>query len=173
MNKLHPYAVLNKILQWLWLALGGAGLFFWGVGTLGIALDEYLRDTATIVIGGIFTVLSGLLFWRGLRRRKLARAYRGYRRHFAGMSYGTFRELAQIMGCKEDEVPGLIEQMLRRGMIYGVGVDEAGRQVVLLSGASAPEELRYVTCTRCGGTSQIPVGGFGICDYCGSPLETE
>lgn len=204
MKRFPLYMIFNKILQWLWLLYGGAGTLFWGLGGIGILIDDGMAELGTVLIAFAMAAFYGWLFSRGLRRRRLAKVYRICREILPAKPYTTVAELAQITAIQPDKLRQALRKLIRRKLLPGYQFNEGTGELILLCGATPPvvretpvvqelpvmpelpampempiaaiEESREMigkTCPSCGGTTQIPRGGYGLCDYCGSPLEDD
>lgn len=181
-KKHSAYMILNRVLQWLWLILGALGLLFWGVGTLGVAMDVQLYGLDTVIAGAVLAALSGWMFVRGLARGRLAKSCRMATRILERKPGCTVEEMAAVIGMKPEKLRCDLRRLTKHNVLPGYMMNAQNGELMLLAHASpvsaaiAQADALYleamsrgVRCGSCGATSART--DSGRCEYCGSALD--
>lgn len=91
---------------------------------------------------------------------------------------GSTLSLAQVLHRPEAEIFTDLDKLLYHKFFKNAVLDRVNRQLVL-TGLQCPQrqenaqilvETVTVTCSACGGVTEIPVQGKGKCQYCGFQL---
>jgi len=95
---------------------------------------------------------------------------RRYRAILAGVESMPIQQLADITNSRPSRVRDDIQGMIDSEMITDFYLDRGADQVVSRKYVPKSSYKTVVTCSGCGGNSEVIVGITKSCSYCGQPL---
>lgn len=179
--------ILMGIVSKIQMILGALIAAFFGLGLIG-CLSQKTEVSVTIAIL-LFLALGVWLILRGVKKDRLVKLFQRYVALLSGDSERSLDSLAGALGVSVDAVRDNVERMIKQGLMPNAYINRdtnclvfAGR-VPAGQAASRPAAApggqggnpggtgyRTVVCKGCGAANQIPVGGTGECEFCGSRL---
>ncbi len=178
MKNYPAYMMLNKVLQWLWLILGGQGIVLWTMGCLGVAMNLEDYDVSTLVVGLVLLGLALWMFRRGLARKQLAKTYRMATAMLSENSDCTVEEMASVMGMKPAKLRIDLRRLVKHRLLPGYILNEGTGELMLMAHAAPAGTMAIASvpmiplrCPSCGGTTMVEEGSNARCEYCGNPLD--
>lgn len=157
-----------KTVVTLWGIVFFASLIFVLAGGVGIP---------TGIIALVFIGIFQNTYNQSKKKYDLIQSYKLYYEKLVGKSRVSVDELAALVWQETGVVQKNLEEMIRLGYISKVlssgshgriaYIHDTAIQIV----ADADKTLVAVTCSACGGITQIPADSTGTCDYCGSKIE--
>jgi len=146
-------------------------------------LSMFIIAIGGSAIGGVIFSLTFIVIYSSIsdqskKKFDLIQTYKLYGVRLSGRSIVNIHELATLVMKPDDEVKKNIEEMIRLGYISRVVSDDQYERIAYIGytgvqlQARPQKPLVAVTCSACGGITQIPAGTRGICDYCDSEIRS-
>jgi len=144
--------------------------WLWWQETTEIPLSERLPYLVTGV--GLFAV-AVICVAVAIRLITLQGSLKKYSAILTGIESIPVQKLADITNSSARKVYGDIEAMIGSGMISDFYLDHSIEQVVSKKYVPKTSHKTVITCSGCGGNTEIIVGITRPCTYCGEPLVLE
>ena len=165
----------NQIIAIVEIVFAGILLFIFSMGVIAGITERIWGMFWSFLV---FCVLGGLLLSCGVRRLNLHGKFQIYSFALSKIPDGSTLSLAQVLHRPEAEIFTDLDKLLYHKFFKNAVLDRVNRQLVLTGlqcpqrqeNAQIPVETVTVTCSACGGVTEIPVQGKGKCQYCGSQL---
>ena len=181
---------VKTIIGWVVAVFGALGV----VASLFPTADKVTGEKPPISVGAIVVciliiALGVFLIKRGADGKKLVESFHEYVRILSGDPENKLSNLAEGTNQPVQTVKKNLQSMIKKKFFTDARIDEENGRLVLgentfgmlnkkvsdTIAANEPVdvELVTVTCSACGGKSNIPVGRSCPCEYCGTILRGE
>ncbi len=178
------HLVWGRITALVQIISGTFLLLFFGICTVA-CVDLCRTNGAEYAIPFLLclgiTVVGGWLIFRGWKQKRLARCSDRYADILSDRKSISIQEIGKIMGKDPNTVQKELAQMIHKGYLEQVYIDQSRGLVVCLDengvhiqpmkAVEPAPKMVAVTCQACGGVTKIPARSVGICDYCGSKIQ--
>ena len=166
---LLAYGVLLPAVQFTTTAeSSSSGALWWRETTeRSVPLDERLPYLFIAIAG--FAVVA-LLVATAVRLFTMQSSLRKYPPILVGVESMRIQQIADIANTSMTRVYRDIQAMIDSGMISDFYIDYKAEQVVSKKYIPERSHKTVVTCSGCGGNSEVIVGIPRDCSFCGQPL---
>lgn len=148
-----------------------SGWLWWQETTTSeIPLGERL-PYLLIAIGMYFVAIAGAL--TAARLYTLQGGLKKYSAILVGVEAISIQKIADITNSRATRVLKDIQAMIDSGLISDFYIDYGSEQVVSKKYIPASSYKTVVTCSGCGGRSELIVGITKVCNFCKQPLVLE
>lgn len=175
MENRNPYLAASRvtravIVRLLLTGIGAVLTVFFGIGLFMTVTDASLHGDIWVAV--LMLIPSAWLLWKGIRTGRDLELARRYAAIFAGDPNGalTAEELAAQSGRSGIQIESELERLFRKGYFQGCSLKKKPLSVLLTGTEKTGPRFVAVVCPHCGGTTRLPVGGEGRCDYCDSAI---
>jgi len=120
-----------------------------------------------MVVLGVVALTCVLLALRLLTMQGSSNQYLAV---LTGVETIPIQRIAEITHSRPSKVRDDIQSMIDSGMISDFYIDYSADQVVSRKYTPKSSHKTVVTCSGCGGNSELIVGITKVCSFCGQPL---
>lgn len=180
-NKLALARLANKTKSRTYLIL----LIFaalMAVGSIGVIFtpDAKTNPAVGIIAAAVFVFLAFLCYRKTAALKKEMAAMENYREYILRLSSDdskSLEKLASSMGFQYEKVESEMDMLIKAGLVKNAYIDKQKRVLVLpdrgLYDKTPATVLVAAKCECCSGTTEIPEGTVGTCQFCGSPVSSK
>lgn len=175
MNHRNPYLsaareTSSMIARPLLTISGGILTVFFGIGLVMTLTDPSMQGDIWVAL--LMLLPSLWLLWKGIRTGRDLELARRYAAIFAVDLNGalTAEELAAQSGRSGIRIEKELERLFHKGYFQGCSLKKKPLSVLLTGTEKTGPRFVAVVCPHCGGTTRLPVGDEGRCDYCDSAI---
>ncbi len=180
--------ILNLIISKIQIVVGGFLTFSFFITLIAVLFSGAIKESPLgVFLVLIFTALSALLMYSGIKRGKLVKLFKKYTPILSSDPVHSIEQLAAQTGESVDAVIKNISTMINKGFFKNAYIDFGTKCVVLqqdeqiravnvniqYSNMSDENNSEYITviCNGCGAVNKIAASTDAECEFCGSPLK--